>query len=795
MSEPPRDTKQVQFLLTNLIIIGIIILALALMVVAYPAFLALEPTPLPASTFTPRPTATFTLTPTITLTPTPTHTQRPTFTPTTTLTPTPTSTPAPSPSPTGPPTLTPARPVDYEDAYTLANWSPEQAQRLIELVEYYPNTLSEQARGEDGAAYYAAYRYATVALQEALLRFPDAPQAVQWRWSLAYNLARSGDSRAGEHYANLILQALNQGEVERDTLRSWFQIREPRLALYSIEMKPPANFISGHLVEIRGAGSLYLWLLETPGAFQAYVLDSGLDFVNAPQANTVISDLTGDGSEEVAILHSNPAGDFVLRPPRVFSLAQVPPQELPFLPSSATFEVGMEFNNYWAATSNPEGRHDLTFEARVFPACPVVLRRSYHWNGETFVFSQAEFLVEPSQATLSLCRLVIDHAVQVWGPEATIPLMEKILPDWPPVQMEDGKPFPADAHDEWRFRLSIYHALTGNFEAAKDYLNAVISSPAVPNSRWIASAQEFLTTYQQPSDIYRACVNTVFCDPAHAIRYLINQMPTGQATEPVEFLWQNGVALRASGYFDFDQDGERERWFSVRHRARETLEFWILAAYTEGTHALLVDRVLSNQPSLTLIEGEQDPPVVRLDSTAAFSLQRDPGTQKPYLTFVPLRYEFPNRFLEGLQAAESRLFAALQPSGDPIASPVEVRDELLALQQSPGLLCRGTWTCDPYYYLLGLANELAGDERSAVNAYVLLWWEYSRSPYTTMARLKLEGEAVLPSPLPTLTPAGTQTPFATVTGTPHTATPTPGVTPTATPGTPYPGPGDNTPYP
>jgi hypothetical protein len=118
------------------------------------------------------------------------------------------------------------------------------------------------------------------------------------------------------------------------------------------------------------------------------------------------------------------------------------------------------------------------------------------------------------------------------------------------------------------------------------------------------------------------------------------------------------------------------------------------------------------------------------------------------------------------------------------------------LQEIPGLLCKATWSCDEYYYLLGLASELANDEISAADAYQFLWLNYSKSPFTQMARLKLiaVGGVQAPTITITLTPSSTPTitrtsgpststptrtpitPTPTVTGTPPTATPTPTAT-------------------
>ncbi len=65
---------------------------------------------------------------------------------------------------------------------------------------------------------------------------------------------------------------------------------------------------------------------------------------------------------------------------------------------------------------------------------------------------------------------------------------------------------------------------------------------------------------------------------------------------------------------------------------------------------------------------------------------------------------------------------------------------------------------------------MANLERQAVEAYLTLWRNYSRSPFTTMARLKLKGEGIaLTTPVPlTATPS----PTPTITGTPPTPTAT-----------------------
>ncbi len=789
MSEDPQQVQRTRFLLTNLVIISIFILTLVFLIAAYPLLLAPEPTATPTITQTFRPTWTATPTvptPTPTLSPTPTRTLLPTLTPSITPTPTRTLTPTPTVTPAAPPTLTPARPIEGNENYNLNEWTSEQAAHLVELLDSYPNTLLGADRGEDDAAYYAAFSYAALAQREALLRFPDAPQAEAWRWGLAYNLARTGDQQAGEQYKDLILAALNQEQTNLTELSRWFSQQEPRLRLGLIRLEPLSGYLSNHLVQISGPGSAFIWLLETPGAFQGHVLASGFDFVSSPNAEAVLSDLTGDGREDAAIYFSRPEEAYFLTLPRVFDLGAVPAVELPFQPGQEQVDLGVDYPNFWAVRSGealtetgdlagrtPAGNL-LVFESTVFPPCPVTLTRSYRWTGEFFALVDEGFQAEPVTETLSFCDDIAVHAARVWGPEAAVAVMEPILPAWPPERDENGEPYPLDARDEWRFRLGIYQALSGDSQAAVDTLSQLAQQPSTPLSRWVEPANQFLALYAGPDDLYPACVAAEPCLPAAAIRRLVAGLPASEASQAIEYLWQSGVTLRATGYEDFDQDGETETWFTVRHHTGEKLELWILVPGPERMHALLAETVVSDRPTFTPLRPEEDPTVLQVDDLGAFSLRRDPVSGEPYLQRFETGFNWPNRYEEGLLAAQQALFSG--------APPAEVHEMLLDLAKDPGLLCAPYWTCDPYLYLLGLSAELSGQPREAVDSYLRLWWDYSRSPFTTMARLKLAGPAVLPSATPRVTAGPSATPSPTgATLTPTGATPTPSATLTPSP--------------
>lgn len=790
MSESSTNAERNRFLLTSLGIMLIFILTLLVLLAAYPLVLAPPPTLTPTITLTRTATQTPSLTPTITLTSRPTSTRRPTFTLTASLTPSLTPRPSQTPTPPGPPTLTPARPLEGENIYSLLPWSPEKADQVVRLIEDYPNTLPVQARGENNQNYYLAYQYAVDAFNEALLRFPDAPQARQWRWGLAFSLARLGDQQAGEVYASLIAEALNRDETDPSDLTDWFQPNEPRLELDVSEMEPLPGYLSTHLLQINSqGGGAVLLLLETPAGFQTQLLVSDFDFVNASPVEAFASDLNADGVEEVVVYRPAATGDLRLNPPQVFDLSQTPVQALPFDPALSPFPMGTDFIPTWSAQDTPSGGQELTVETEMFPFCPVAFSRSYHWTGEKFEPSPPRFELQPGGANLKYCELVLEHANRTWGAETAAQFAEIMLPDWPPEVDLQGDPYPADAADELRFRLGIYYALAGEFDQALSVLNGIIDNPSSPQSSWIDSARSFLEIYRTPQDLYRACVSQPYCDAAQALKRLVEAQPASASPTLLTTLWEAGVTQRASGYYDFDGDGTTETWITVQHRPGEKLEFWILAPYLEGIKAMRVDTVISDRPDLIPYDEDRVPPVLILDGNLAFQMDRRQGDLLPYLSYPSLPQFYPDRFKIALEAVIANLFQGTDPS--------EVQRRLLDLREYPGLLCEATWSCDRYYYFLALASELSGNPALAVDTYLQLWWDYSRSPYTTMARLRLRVPLITPTLSPTVTSTLFVTLTPTVTGTPPTATPTadpnatqtPSLTPTLTEtpgGTPYP---------
>ncbi|MEN6298627.1 MAG: hypothetical protein ABFD51_01750, partial [Anaerolineaceae bacterium] len=406
MSDVSNDNKLNRILLTSLVVIIIFILILLVVIAAYPTVFAPPATITPTITQTYTATATFTETPSITPTPSITNTPRPTLTPSITPTPTRTSTPTLTPTPTGPPTLTPAAPWKNSSNYLLRDWTAEEADRLILLLNDYPNTLPEAERGSDYSNYNQAFAYAAFAQREALLRFPDAEQATAWRWGLAYNLARMGEDEAGTQYAQVIAEGLNKGKTNLNGLVRWFHQTEPRLKLKLTRLPLLAGYLSAHLLEVEGNGSAFILLLESSRAFQAYSLFSQFDYNQTPTTTTstptappslvpipdlvaFFSDITGDKIPEIIIYQTNPTQYKELALPRIFTLSELPPEELIFDPANSSFEVGMEYQNRWLEVSQIDENNDLAFQTSVFPLCKVNIKIQYHWNGASFTLAKS----------------------------------------------------------------------------------------------------------------------------------------------------------------------------------------------------------------------------------------------------------------------------------------------------------------------------------------------------------------------------------------------------------------------
>jgi hypothetical protein len=756
------------FIIGLLGIVLVIVIVISILILTRPDSPREESPPEPTAIITPSE-----ISPTLTSSPSVTPSPRFTFTPKPTRTPTIAPTPTETPTPTWLPSLTPAFPSEFDDQYILVPWTAELASQLIDHLEVYPESLSSFARGPNNQGYYDAFEFAAFAQQEALLRFPTAPQAQDWSWQLAYNLARMGDPTAGDVYASLITHEIASGNASLNEPIFWGSNGDPKIVVEVIPLEPENGDASSNLIKVRADvnGSSFFWLVEEPSGYISYPLTSEFNFVQPSDIDYFVQRIDSSNVNIVGIFPVKIYDSFNYIFPRIFSLNQMPPAELPFeefFPPA----IGPEFNNFWEPVESGIG--DLQFFDVIFPACPVTVTHSYHWNGTSFSFLEATYEMNPDPDLLSYCEIVVDHSAQVWGLETTVQFMELLLPEWPPDSTSEGEEYPEDALDEWRYRLSIYHALLGNQAEAIEYAEMIVSEPASAESPWTAPAIEFLEIYQTQRDIYQACLPSVYCDPKLAFESLVSTLTPEDYQDLIQILEEEGVTVLSNGFFDFDNDGSTERWLVIRHQLGAPLEFWIISSDEIKLTSVFVDNVENTNPRVVYLEPLSEPPTVEIDSDITFHYIKKGLEQEPVIIKVEKEVIFASDLTE---MELDHLETILLSGGD----PAFVRTELVTLSKLPHFTC-SYLLCPRFLYLLGLTSELLNDEFSAVATYLELWRSYPDSPFTIMARFKL-GSTITPTP--TFTPSPTFTPTATIsatsipTETATVVTPTPGGSPTA----------------
>jgi len=728
----------------------------AAMLTAMPPTYTYTPSPAPSETLTQRPTTT----------PLPTHT------PSMTLSPTTTGTVTPKPYP---PTLTPARPREFAEAFRIAEWLPQEYTLAIGLAEGYPDNLPEDQRGPQDRDYYASYAYAAILQGEALLSYPTAPESTEWSWGQVYNLARTGNPQAAVRYATLIEQGFNNNQVNMSTLEAWIRQNDPRLWLEVFNRPISGTNSFNRLLKLNAeGGSAYLWMVETDLSIAVYPLSSQFDFPERILPDQFWRDLTSDGVPELIIHHpDDPTRAIPL--PKVFDVSQNPPRELFFKPNQ-DFEIGLESQHLWEGVENTTGGQDLQYTATVYPPCPVTITHTYHWNGYWFERSQEDYIIQPVPGITSYCELVVNQAAAVWGPETAIPMMETLLPNWPPRGLSEPNQYPLDAKDEWRYRLGIYYALTHDIDTADEYLQDLISNPVIPGSRWVKPASDFKSGLSSLAGIYQACIPSKFCDQRIALQNLVAAIPADTPYDVFYHLTGAGISVRYTSQFDFEGDGIPERYFTFRHHPDQKLEFWIIAESENGFTALFVDTVDQANPRVTSYITRQGVSIVWLGSQQSFSLSRFPDTDEVYITLYPPSYFYSDYTLESVDSAINALLSG--------AAPLLIRDELVELRRSENFACLNDTDCGYYYYTLGLANQLGLDDAGAIDSYLFIWNEYPSTVFAAMARLKLAykpgyGPPPTFTPTPTNTSTPTNTPTITLTPT-QTNTPGPSPTPTLT---------------
>lgn len=699
-----------------------------------------SPTPSITSTTTPTPRPTWTLRPssTVTLTPSPTNTITPTLIR----------------------TLTPAIPAKYNDRYELKPWYLAEQVRTIELIK--ANTILTSSEN--------SFRTLAYVEGEANLRFPHALDATAWRWDRAYNLVRINDPLGIALYSDLIKSAIASGQVRANDLPTWFSLYENRLVLQISPLPPQPGELGRELIEIIGDGSAYLWLVENPGGTSVYPLLNDINFTQLHENAFLYDELTGDTSPELVIYRRTTSGVTLLVPPHIFDFSTSPPVELP-LQDQVPVDFGLEPRTEAEIITGTQGGNNLQLTFLLLPACPAYVTQEYAWKGNSFTATQLQYELIPVTGLSAYCEVVLDEASSGWGPEAAINIAKVMLEVWPPETDIQGHPYPADAYDKLRYRLGALYAIAGQPFETGWIMSEIINAPIVPSSTWVTPAEEFLRAYQGLDNLFTACQQAQFCNLRDALRSMVKNSATDDPTLALEYLRTHGVPTRSSGLFDFDKDGQVERWMIIQPKPGAKLEFWILSRMKTGVQAVFVQVFEAGETLPYYHEPAGAIPLIQFELHKGFVFKRLSDTQQAYIQWVDVEYARPTIIRDGYEQTLNDLMAG--------AEPLKIRDTLLALFNSPRFAgdCIAYNICDQFHYTLGLVYDLVGEEGNAIDQYLWVWRNYGKSSYALLARVKLN---YFPLPTYTRTPIPTRTSIPTRTPTPTTQTPTITMTPSVT---------------
>jgi hypothetical protein len=311
-------------------------------------------------------------------------------TPTPTILPTLPTLAQPTDSPT--PTITPLVPPPPSTAApSLIEWTPDQANTLIKALEQYPETLQGSYYG-----YVDAFRYAQLALREALHRFPNSQYSEQWHWDEIFLRMQAGEIGFPEAYAQLIQAAFDHQDTDLKHFPDWFRAHEPRLDSQVIALPSQPGLPDGSLIEISHSNQLagfYLWAPKTSSSLKVYPISPNRpeSFGGEGGLHYDLVDLTGDGHPEWVVLNSyshGPAFQYVI--PTIVDLAQIPPRQLPFLPKAPAF--ALTYQSQWPCLLQPWKSTGIRLLDAFGSACPeITFELDYQWTGKDFQLAERRF--------------------------------------------------------------------------------------------------------------------------------------------------------------------------------------------------------------------------------------------------------------------------------------------------------------------------------------------------------------------------------------------------------------------
>jgi len=654
----------------------------------------------------------------------------------------PTNTPSPTLTEIPVPTYTPAIP---NTVYKIRTWSANDADLLIKQIASNLNAIQNepQFQGVYGWEYYMEqYQYLAFAEEEALFRFPNAPQSEKWQWDICYNLAFSyqyGDSADAPEldcYSKLIENGLNSGETTLAYLSNWLESHEPRFPFAITSYSPPQGFASANVIILEN--NAVIWLLEQSGKFYAVGLVSSMFYFREAWTEFEQFDVTGDNFPELIldVSISNCCGSVSRF--YVYEVSSGTPKLLSFKNFSGNVtHTTSDYEGFITPLEAKSGHIGLIFNGHygydpLFQQCNVREYNKYYWDGYQFKLAETWFGIdEPNERDdKEFCQFVIDTVKDAGEVEIAVRTIGDIQAGDPDVSRE-----------QILYRLGEYQARIGNTDKAKEYFETTIYLQPTDKSstKWVRDAQIFLDNLNEKYSYYKVCSRIAECNIHEAFQQLVFETQLNSFTSITTFLKNSGVSIRSSGFKNFDNNNSIEQWLVIQHPNQSKREFWILVRDSENVYAVYVAEVPTDRPTLKEFLGSNEYVLSTSEGDSLFLLNNISTIKQPYVmahrllknTDPLVGDDYLELYLvdESLDNITSKLFSG--------TDPVLIQQELTQLMQANTFDCKQSHLCDEVLYLLGVTRELIGDNKGAVESYVQLWKEYPDSFYTIMARSKL----------------------------------------------------------
>jgi len=464
---------------------------------------------------------------------------------------------------------------------------------------------------------------------------------------------------------------------------------------------------------------------------------SNMFFFRESDVDFQFVDLTGDNYPELVLNfgRSYCCGSFTMQ--FIYDLSTGTPKRLTFVNidgiSSNTIS---EYDSYITALKG-DFRPGLLFKSHygnpIDQPCDLRKYDKYLWNDEQFELVETWFGIDPPSKynDKELCQFAINLAS---NPDELSVIVNSI--------QQIHTPNFSAYREVIFFHLGEYYAQLGDWNKATEYFSLVIAEEGDSTSEWKKSAQLFLENSKTENNFYKLCSTISQCDTQNVLKQFIENAKADPFPLVNESLKELGVSIKASGIFDFDGDSTFEQWLVMQHPGNQTREFWILVKGNTKIYALFVTEVTVNKPDILIFSttaGKYTFELGNQNEQVLYSLEKLGISGQPYILPAkqPQDSGNPNQELYNAQAFWGQMIDDIARKVLTGADVAQENKILLELENSKEYGCK-THRCDQLYYLLGLTNELMGEEQAAVDAYLQLWTNYPDSPYTIMARSKLK---------------------------------------------------------